>query len=539
MLNKFLIGVDSSVISTLNKHKIEFEPYLAYGIATNPNACTDLDDLIKKFNIDYTNITKNSKYLIEKLYICSRFEVKYYFIKALALIIMAKREPIIKQDFERLLRKNWRSEYLYVTGTKNINLIDYLNSIAAKGDFTYNAFNSLIKMYILLYFTIRYTENYSIEEIKFLSMILESTDDNVVYKKNVNEIFNKDRKNAKIMLKLLEDLTGVYFNSTDLGIACPAYLPDIKGNNLINNILSFGIDLEIQHNTKPFPKKIEYGLTKVKQLNILITSILAKSNIDLKTLNISLKKEEQLDIMLMLYRYLKMNGIKLDKFHYLDEMDQAHVYLDLLNVNLILNVVMLLSKLHKEEENFFKTNFIDNLGDKFEQLKQDNNNLHNKILRLEYEKEKLLDELESFKNENKRLSQELDKHTEDSKELLALRSYLFNSTSNIQNENYSDEDFSEIIYDLKTVKVTIVGGTNTWINRMKNLLPEWNYISIDQVNFDTSLLDTDWVVINSVQNMHKLYYKAKENTNANLAIISKVNVELACKEIHKIIFGPK
>ena len=80
MLNKFLIGVDSSVISTLNKHKIEFEPYLAYGIATNPNACTDLDDLIKKFNIDYTNITKNSKYLIEKLYICSRFEVKYYFI---------------------------------------------------------------------------------------------------------------------------------------------------------------------------------------------------------------------------------------------------------------------------------------------------------------------------------------------------------------------------------------------------------------------------------------------------------------------------
>ncbi len=539
MLNKFLIGVDSSVISTLNKHKIEFEPYLAYGIATNPNACTDLDDLIKKFNIDYTNITKNSKYLIEKLYICSRFEVKYYFIKALALIIMAKREPIIKQDFERLLRKNWRSEYLYVTGTKNINLIDYLNSIAAKGDFTYNAFNSLIKMYILLYFTIRYTENYSIEEIKFLSMILERTDDNVVYKKNVNEIFNKDRKNAKIMLKLLEDLTGVYFNSTDLGIACPAYLPDIKGNNLINNILSFGIDLEIQHNTKPFPKKIEYGLTKVKQLNILITSILAKSNIDLKTLNISLKKEEQLDIMLMLYRYLKMNGIKLDKFHYLDEMDQAHVYLDLLNVNLILNVVMLLSKLHKEEENFFKTNFIDNLGDKFEQLKQDNNNLHNKILRLEYEKEKLLDELESFKNENKRLSQELDKHTEDSKELLALRSYLFNSTSNIQNENYSDEDFSDIIYDLKTVKVTIVGGTNTWINRMKNLLPEWNYISIDQVNFDTSLLDTDWVVINSVQNMHKLYYKAKENTNANLAIISKVNVELACKEIHKIIFGPK
>ena len=539
MLNKFLIGVDSSVISALNKHKIEFEPYLAYGIATNPNACTYLDDLIKKFNIDYTNITKNSKYLIEKLYICSRFEVKYYFIKALALIIMAKREPIIKQDFERLLRKNWRSEYLYVTGTKNINLIDYLNSIAAKGDFTYNAFNSLIKMYILLYFTIRYTENYSIEEIKFLSMILESTDDNVVYKKNVNEIFNKDRKNAKIMLKLLEDLTGVYFNSTDLGIACPAYLPDIKGNNLINNILSFGIDLEIQHNTKPFPKKIEYGLTKVKQLNILITSILAKSNIDLKTLNISLKKEEQLDIMLMLYRYLKMNGIKLDKFHYLDEMDQAHVYLDLLNVNLILNVVMLLSKLHKEEENFFKTNFIDNLGDKFEQLKQDNNNLHNKILRLEYEKEKLLDELESFKNENKRLSQELDKHTEDSKELLALRSYLFNSTSNIQNENYSDEDFSDIIYDLKTVKVTIVGGTNTWINRMKNLLPEWNYISIDQVNFDTSLLDTDWVVINSVQNMHKLYYKAKENTNANLAIISKVNVELACKEIHKIIFGPK
>ncbi|HFD2037267.1 hypothetical protein ACSW9V_15015 (plasmid) [Clostridium perfringens] len=539
MLNKFLIGVDSSVISTLNKHKIEFEPYLAYGIATNPNACTDLDDLIKKFNIDYTNITKNSKYLIEKLYICSRFEVKYYFIKALALIIMAKREPIIKQDFERLLRKNWRSEYLYVTGTKNINLIDYLNSIAAKGDFTHNAFNSLIKMYILLYFTIRYTENYSIEEIKFLSMILESTDDNVVYKKNVNEIFNKDRKNAKTMLKLLEDLTGVYFNSTDLGIACPAYLPDIKGNNVINNILSFGIDLEGQHNTKPFPKKIEYGLTKVKQLNILITSILAKSNIDLKTLNISLKKEEQLDIMLMLYRYLKMNGIKLDKFHYLDEMDQAHVYLDLLNVNLILNVVMLLSKLHKEEENFFKTNFIDNLGDKFEQLKQDNNNLHNKILRLEYEKEKLLDELESFKNENKRLSQELDKHTEDSKELLALRSYLFNSTSNIQNENYSDEDFSDIIYDLKTVKVTIVGGTNTWINRMKNLLPEWNYISIDQVNFDTILLDTDWVVINSVQNMHKLYYKAKENTNANLAIISKVNVELACKEIHKIIFGPK
>lgn len=516
---------------------IEFEPFLSFGIAMNEKARIEMEQLIKKYDIDYVKTTKESKFLKDKLYICSRIELKYYYTKALACVILSKENEDLNSDLNRIFKRYWKTEYSYVTTRKDIDFLDYLNELSIKGQFSTKGFDCLVKMYMFLYFMIEYTDRYPFEEITFLNSVVGTTSENGDFDNTVRRMFDISKKEHKSLMMLLENITKKYFNSKDLGIACPVYLPYVK--NTMAQFSELGIDVLVENNIENLSDAAKARLDRVKQLNSMINLILARENIDLKGLNVALNKKEQLDIMVLLYKHLKSNNIELIEFEKMKEEDKLFVYMDLMSFNLILTCIGLLAKVYKEGEVFFKEKFTEGLAEENSELKATNNALSDNIKVLEKDKEELASEIERLKLETKKLQLELDKHKDDTKELLALRNYMFANSLDLEEENLSDSDFNSILNDLKTVKVTIIGGSSSWTSKMKELLSEWNYIGLNQINFDKRLLNADWVIVNSVQNMHKLYYKAKENAPNNFAIISKTNVKLACEAIHKLIFNGK
>lgn len=495
---------------------IEFEPFLSFGIAMNEKARIEMEQLIKKYDIDYVKTTKESKFLKDKLYIFSRIELKYYYTKALACVILSKENEDLNSDLNRIFKRYWKTEYSYVTTRKDIDFLDYLNELSIKGQFSTKGFDCLVKMYMFLYFMIEYTDRYPFEEITFLNSVVGTTSENGDFDNTVRRMFDISKKEHKSLMMLLENITKKYFNSKDLGIACPVYLPYVK--NTMAQFSELGIDVLVENNIENLSDAAKARLDRVKQLNSMINLILARENIDLKGLNVALNKKEQLDIMVLLYKHLKSNNIELIEFEKMKEEDKLFVYMDLMSFNLILTCIGLLAKVYKEGEVFFKEKFTEGLAEENSELKATNNALSDNIKVLEKDKEELASEIERLKLETKKLQLELNKHKDDTKELLALRNYMFANSLDLEEENLSDSDFNSILNDLKTVKVTIIGGSSSWTSKMKELLSEWNYIGLNQINFDKRLLNADWVIVNSVQNMHKLYYKAKENAPNNFLL---------------------
>ncbi len=90
---------------------IEFEPFLALGIDMNENACIEMEQLLKKYNIDYIKVMKGSKFLKDRLYICSRIEIKYYYSKALACIMVSKENTELNIDLNKILKRYWKAEF--------------------------------------------------------------------------------------------------------------------------------------------------------------------------------------------------------------------------------------------------------------------------------------------------------------------------------------------------------------------------------------------------------------------------------------------
>ncbi|EHR0219419.1 hypothetical protein KS664_003060 [Clostridium perfringens] len=114
----------------------------------------------------------------------------------------------------------------------------------------------------------------------------------------------------------------------------------------------------------------------------------------------------------------------------MNENDKLFVYMDLISFDLILTCTALSAKVYKEGELFFKEKFTGGLAEENSELKVDNKALLYKynIKVLEEDKKRIASEIDRLKLENKKLQLEVDKHNDDTKELIALRNYMFNNS---------------------------------------------------------------------------------------------------------------
>lgn len=112
---------------------------------------------------------------------------------------------------------------------------------------------------------------------------------------------------------------------------------------------------------------------------------------------------------------------------------------------------------------------------------------------------------------------------------------MFNlSTSEDAESNNNEVDIDK----LNNLNAICFGGTNNWINTMKEVLPNWTFIAAGVENFDVALLKgKNYVFINTKVNSHGMYYKVIENKDKNSKIryINTTNRDRILREIEKEI----
>ena len=133
------------------------------------------------------------------------------------------------------------------------------------------------------------------------------------------------------------------------------------------------------------------------------------------------------------------------------------------------------------------------------------------------DKEKeLLEKIAQLEKENANLKKEVEDNNAMKQEVIKLRNLVFD-TSNSDNEVAVTEDDVDIEI-LNDKRVVVLGGNQSWINVMKQMLPNAIFASTEAQNGRLDFINKDSVVFINTKMKHSFYYKIKD-------VLAKVNAD--------------
>ena len=117
---------------------------------------------------------------------------------------------------------------------------------------------------------------------------------------------------------------------------------------------------------------------------------------------------------------------------------------------------------------------------------------------------------EKARDERDGLLREADEAAVEHAELIALREFVYGNTSHDENADLDEASRDEIIEKIKEKKVTVLGGTEKWIKRMKRMLPSWSFISVDdnRIGAAGAMERADYIYVYTDALKHAQYYRA-------------------------------
>ena len=75
----------------------------------------------------------------------------------------------------------------------------------------------------------------------------------------------------------------------------------------------------------------------------------------------------------------------------------------------------------------------------------------------------------------------------------------------------TDNEISELT---KNKSIIIIAGHDIWQGKIKALFPNFLFVSMQNLNFDTTLLkNADLIILNTLYCSHSLFYRIKNNIN--------------------------
>jgi hypothetical protein len=190
----------------------------------------------------------------------------------------------------------------------------------------------------------------------------------------------------------------------------------------------------------------------------------------------------------------------------------------------------MLKSFKEMKEHYFENNketmFVD-INIIQEQLNTANNTIQNKNKEIE----ELKKELSIKDREIKKLKNELNDNKINKIELTSLRNNFFNIELEEVNVIQDEIDFDL----LARKKIMVLGGHDTLQNKLKEYLLNSVFISVDNINFDTNLINTvDKIIVFPNYLNHALYYKVMNEArkqNKEVFHISNTNINLILKKI--------
>lgn len=461
--------------------EINLLPFLCEAFSTNPRIYNNIDNLYKKDKYTFYRLAKNHELYNHVMAKEGSLEQEGYFKKALGIFLSDRK---YEEEIYKLFIKGWNYTYVYVRNHDNFTMEEYLQSLAKKNKGLHNLGDDEINSNVLMLIKFAEVEGKNLLE----SHMLMGYQQNLIlrmehYKKGHKLRISHDNISKEDMQKII-----LLKNKIKLKYGNLEIMTDLIKDEAINkysSIVDCIFDYEnislvsITQNTKFIDKDIE---------EILFLWILGYDENDVEGAAKFLVAMTRIKYFCKAYKEAK-------NYHF--KTNQETVYIELESTQKELN----------------KTQSI-----------------------LEYKLkdiEDLQDEIDRLNKENDRLRLELDKEKENKSELEALRNLMFNLD---KEEDFAKEEEIDL-ERLKKVQAAVIGGTDNWQNNIKKVLPSFNFISYNALNFDTNLLkNIDYVFIYVNYLSHALYYKVIENAkNKMICYITVSNEKLVLQQIQGFI----
>ena len=458
-------------------------PFIA-NIFADKKFYKDIDKIYKTDELKFNIESKKSKFY--KCFSSGSALKQLYYHRALGVI---ESKILTPKDICNILEKYYKYEFTYSHNLKTFRMSDYIEKINKKFNkkMSTNDFNNRLVVMILI--CMEKDINVDTEDILF-------------------------QKFMEVMKKILifEQDTGIKINYT-------------KATQEDKNI----VYKQFKRIQKENPYLLKEGVEpsdKLTENKSAIEFIFDTFNLSLGNLVEDIELTDN-EILSILYCYLVAHQGLIEDIKDLDNW---------LSYSIKLAYTL---KAYNESKEYLLNNSNEELLLKIQELKEENKKLNNN-LDISINKINLLEkESATTLNENNKLKLEIEKLSKDKEEINSLREYIFNN-SNL-NEEFANITFNtdEVINKLNQLDVIIIGGNQSWINKIKEILSNWSYISANSINFDVKLLDNKYVLFNTDYVSHSMYYKVIENISRakQLNFFSgATNIDLSLKKIYEIYY---
>ena len=481
-------------ITNIQRIEVSILPFLAETFSTNKKVYKNIDKIYNTNKIYFIQIAKKDIYYNHPIAQEGNIEQEYYFKKSLGILNVAKQDKNIAEQVINICKKGWKYVYTYIQQHNNIKPSIFLDRYIKKNKGLDNITDDELNSNIVI--------------LLFLAQQLEKSVD------ESDELYQEAIKGYILRIQNYEKENRISIN----------YLSKEKLKELRR------LELKIKNEDKIqiYPSSYRFSPNQYNGLQINVDTMSQKDKyfnafdyiFDLE--NISL-------ISIVGKNYLKSKDIQELIFCYTQffrKDTKEKIYNESIDYNELLKYIYpaiqirYLCREYKKAKKYFFQNF--------------DEQLYEEISKTENEKLKL--ELEKLKCKNKRLTQKLDKSCHNRNELIALREFVFNldiETPIVEKSiNYND---------LNEYKGVVIGGHNSWQNKMKEVLTKWKFISVETINFDENILkNNDYIFINIGYMSHAMYYKVisiLDKIDKKIFFINNQNIDLCLNEIWNKIKG--
>ncbi len=175
--------------------------------------------------------------------------------------------------------------------------------------------------------------------------------------------------------------------------------------------------------------------------------------------------------------------------------------------------------------------------DYLEEIAELRSRLHEK----EQENKYLRDQFRAVKRSAEETDGMLKKYEEDRDELIALREFVYNSEHD-EEDAVQEDKLPEMKAYIADKNVVIIGGHVNWQNKLKEMFPDWKYVSLTSFKtVDGSMLENkDKVYFYTDYISHTSYYKfiaAVRERKIPFGYIGSYNLDKVVRQIYKDLKG--
>jgi hypothetical protein len=508
----------------------DFDEFIIMAIGANRYLHEHIEKLYETNREQYYELYKNSKYFKNEKFM-TYTALNYEYIQKFAGIFLYEKSADDSTITMDLIKKGYKIVYNFIKDQKAINMIDlrdhFLKTVEDKGYGT--TVKSSHVFTIAIYLCTEFNVDIDYDKEDLIKIVKGSFDQYSVYYK-----FKKKELNDAEIKEYLNKYNDVGINKNGFKLTLNNMLAAIF-RQIAAQLAQEDADFEKLDNEQQ--DKLLLNNTFIKTLDI-VNAVLYFCNMDA----IDLQSITVLDYN----KIRQIAGLCLDSAEK-NELPQS-------SIDMLFALYLILYSL-AEEYNVTKNEYL--------------NSAHEEtILEVKKLKEKYKSELSSLKDNEETRNREVTRLTnlcdELKKETVVLNkakadkeneiTKLTNQLENLEkeanelrhildmyrNEYYDEEQvtISKMLEYINTKKCAIIGGHETWQEKLKNKLPNIRFLSADEINKDLSFLaNMDAILFNESKNSHSMYNKVKsfaEGSNIPLLMVGKVdNLELSIENIYR------